>query len=137
VLTYAIPHLAVQARTGLTRVHLALGDLAGARTLMKEIDELLKRRPDLGILAGEAEALRARLAEERGASVAGASALTGADLRLLPWLTTHLPFAQIGAELCLSPHTVKSQAMSVYRKLGASTRSQAVTRARALGLPEG
>jgi LuxR family transcriptional regulator, maltose regulon positive regulatory protein len=137
VLTYAIPHLAVQARVELTRVHLALGDLAGARTLMKEIDELLKRRPDLGTLVGEARALRARLAEERGSTVLGASALTGAELRLLPLLTTHLPFPQIGAELSLSPHTVKSQAMSVYRKLGASTRSQAVTRARELGLLEG
>jgi len=34
----------------------------------------------------------------------------------------------------LSPHTVKSQAMSLYRKLGASSRSQAVTRARDIGL---
>ena len=33
VLTYATPHLAVQARIELTRVHLALADLAGARTL--------------------------------------------------------------------------------------------------------
>ena len=61
LLTYALPHLAVQARIELTRVHLALADLAGARTLMREIDELLKRRPGLGTLVGEAEALRARL----------------------------------------------------------------------------
>jgi LuxR family maltose regulon positive regulatory protein len=40
LLTYAIPHVAVQARIELARVHLALGDLAGARTLMREIDEL-------------------------------------------------------------------------------------------------
>jgi LuxR family transcriptional regulator, maltose regulon positive regulatory protein len=39
LLTYAIPHLAVQARIELTRAHLALADLAGARTLMREIDE--------------------------------------------------------------------------------------------------
>ena len=61
LLTYAHPHLAVQARIELARVHLALADLAGARTLMREIDELLRRRPDLGTLVGEAEALRARL----------------------------------------------------------------------------
>ena len=30
---------------------------------MREIDELLKRRPRLGTLVGEARALRARLAE--------------------------------------------------------------------------
>ena len=137
LLTYAQPHLAVQARIELTRVHLALGDLAGARTLMREIDELLKRRPGLGTLVGEAEALRARLAKERGSSVPGASALTAAELRLLPLLATHLSFPQIAAEMFLSPHTVKSEMKAIYRKLGASSRSQAVTRARELGLLEG
>ena len=110
LLTYAHPHLAVQARIELTRVHLALADMAGARTLMREIDEMLKRRPDLGTLVGEAQALRAQLARERGPSVPGASALTAAELRLLPLLATHLSFPEIGAELFLSPHTVKSQA---------------------------
>ena len=42
-----------------------------------------------------------------------------------------------GAEFFLSPHTIKSQAISLYRKLGASTRSQAVIRARELGMLEG
>ena len=62
LLTYAIPHLAIQTRIELIRVHLALADLAGARTLMREVDELLKRRPGMGILVGEAETLRAQLA---------------------------------------------------------------------------
>ena len=137
LLTYAVPHLAVQARIELTRVHFALGDLAGARTLMQEIDQLLKRRPGLGTLAGEAEVLRARLAQERGSSVPGSSALTAAELRLLPLLCTHLSFPEISQELFLSPHTVKSEMKSVYRKLGVSSRSQAVTRARELGLLEG
>src|SRR6516225_8981279 len=66
LLTYAIPHLAVQARIELTRVHLALADLAGARTLMREIDELLRRRPDLGTLTDEAQALRTRLSKQHG-----------------------------------------------------------------------
>ena len=92
LLTYALPYLAVQARIELARVHLALADLAGARTLMREVDDLLKRRPGLGTLAGEAEALRAQLSRERGASVPGASALTAAELRLLPLLSTHLSF---------------------------------------------
>ena len=37
----------------------------------------------------------------------------------------------------LSPNTVKSQAMSIYRKLGATSRSEAITRLRELGLLEG
>ena len=137
LLTYALPYFAVQARIELIRVHLALADVAGARTLMREIDELLRRRPGLGILAGEAQALRARLVKERGPSAPGASALTAAELRLLPLLSTHLSFPEIGEELFLSPNTIKSQANSLYRKLGASSRSQAVTRARGLRLLEG
>jgi LuxR family maltose regulon positive regulatory protein len=137
LLTYAIPHLAVQARIQLTHVHLALGDIAAARTLMREIDDLLRRRPGLGTLAGEAEAFRAQLAKERGSIVPGASALTAAELRLLPLLSGHLPLHEIAAEMVLSPHTIRTQGKSIYRKLGASSRSQAVARARELGLLDG
>jgi LuxR family maltose regulon positive regulatory protein len=137
LLTYAFPHVAVQARIELAHTHLALGDLAGARTLMGEIDELLRHRPGLGTLVEEAESLRAQLAKERGSATPGASALTAAELRLLPLLSTHLPVSEIAAELVLSPHTIKSQMKSVYRKLDASTRTQAVSRARELGLLEG
>jgi LuxR family maltose regulon positive regulatory protein len=129
--------MAVQARIELIRVHLALGDLAGARTLMQEVDELLRRRPGLGSLVGEARRLRDRLASERGSSAPGASSLTAAELRLLPMLSTHLSFAEIAAEMFLSRHTISSQAMSIYRKLGAGSRSQAVARSRELGLLEG
>jgi len=132
-----MPVLAVQVRIELARVHLALADLAGARTLMQEIDETLRRRPGLGTLVGEAKALRDRLANERGSGSPGASALTAAELRLLPLLSTHLSFPQIAAELVLSRNTIKSQVLSIYRKLGASSRNQAVARARALGLLEG
>jgi LuxR family maltose regulon positive regulatory protein len=137
LLTYVTPHLAVQARMELIRVHLALADLAGARTLMEEIDEVLKRRPDLGTLAGEARALRGRLAQEHGPSVPGASALTAAELRLLPLLATHLSVPEIATELYLSPHTIKSQMKSLYRKLGSSSRTRTVTQARELCLLEG
>jgi LuxR family maltose regulon positive regulatory protein len=44
---------------------------------------------------------------------------------------------EISAELFLSPHTVESPAVSIHRKLSASSRSQAVTRCRELGLLEG
>ncbi len=137
LLTYAYPHLAVQARIELIRVRLALADVAGARTLMREVDEILKRRPDLGTLAGEARALRIRLSAERAPSAPGVSSLTTAELRVLPMLATHLSFPEIGAEMFQSPHTDKSQAMAIYRKLGASSRHQAVTRSRELGLLEG
>ena len=133
-LTYALPYLAVQARIELARACIALTDLAGARTLMREADELLRQRPGLGTLAGEAGALQAQLSRLRGPDAPGASALTAAELRLLPILATHLSYPQIAEQMSLSRHTVKAEATSIYRKLGASSRNQAVTRARDLGL---
>jgi LuxR family maltose regulon positive regulatory protein len=136
-LTYALPHFALQARIELTRVYLALADLAAARTLMREIDDLLRRRPGMGNLAGQAEALRAQLSRQRGSAGPGASALTAAELRLLPLLSTHLSLPEIAQELFLSHNTIKSETNSIYRKLGVSSRSQAVSRSRELGLLEG
>jgi LuxR family maltose regulon positive regulatory protein len=137
LLTYALPYLAVQARIDLARVHVALADLAGARMLMREVDQLLRRRPGLGTLVDEARVIRAGLSTNRDPSTAGASALTAAELRLLPMLPTHLSFPEMAEEMFLSRHTVKSQAMSLYRKLGASSRSEAVLRSRELGLLDG
>jgi LuxR family maltose regulon positive regulatory protein len=53
---------------------------------------------------------------------------------LLPLLSTHLSFREIGERLFVSSHTVKTQVYSAYRKLGVSSRSEAVARARELGL---
>jgi LuxR family transcriptional regulator, maltose regulon positive regulatory protein len=57
--------------------------------------------------------------------------------RLLPLLSTHLSFPEIAAEMFLSRNTIKSEANAIYRKLGASSRSQAVARSRELGLLAG
>ena len=137
LLTYALPHFAVQARIELARVHLALSDPVGARTLLREVNELLRLRPDLGNLTSEAAAMRARVSEEHGPGVPGVSALTAAELRLLPMLASHLSFPQIAAQMFLSRHTVKSEAISTYRKLGVASRAQAVARSRELGLLPG
>ena len=104
---------------------------------MREVDQVLRHRPGPGSLADEAAAIRALLAAERGSAVPGASALTAAELRLLPLLPTHLSFPEIAGQLSISPHTVKSEAKSIYRKLEASSRSEAVARSRQLGLLEG
>ena len=134
LLTYAFPDMAVQARTELTRVHLALGDLAGARTLMREIDDVLRHRPDLGTLVGEADQLRTHLANCRGSDALGASSLTAAELRLLPLLQTHLTSERIAERLSVSSWTIKTQVKSIYRKLGVCSRDEAVQKANAIGL---
>jgi LuxR family maltose regulon positive regulatory protein len=53
---------------------------------------------------------------------------------VLPLLSTHLTFREIGEQLYLSRHTVKSHAMSIYRKLAVGSRGAAVERAREIGL---
>jgi LuxR family maltose regulon positive regulatory protein len=135
-LSYAIPYVAAQARMELTRVYLALGDAAGARTLMREVDEILEHRPRLGTIVDEAQGLRSQLANERHNGSRGASTLTAAELRLLPMIATHLHYREIAQELYLSHNTVRTQSSSIYRKLGVSSRAEAVARAREIGLIE-
>jgi LuxR family maltose regulon positive regulatory protein len=133
LLNCAMPHRAVQVLLELARAHLVLGDAAGARMVLREAWEVLRQRPDLGVLPAQAEELRGQLATIQGGTV-GVSSLTTAELRLLPMLFTHLSFREIGQRLYLSHHTVKSQAMSIYRKLGVASRSQAIQRAKQLGV---
>ena len=134
-LTYAFPWLSVQVRLELAHAYLALADPAGARTVLREIDGILRLRPDLGILVNRVDEAKAKL-EGMRVTVPGASALTSAELRLLPFLATHLTLPEIGERLFLSRHTIKSQAVSIYRKLDVSTRGEAVARSRELGLLE-
>jgi LuxR family maltose regulon positive regulatory protein len=132
-LTYAMPFLAVQTLLELARAYLALADAAGARVVLREAGAILRLRPDLGRLPREADELRSTLDTFRVESV-GASSLTTAELRLVPLLSTHLSFREIGERLHVSRHTVKTQAISVYRKLGVSSRSEAIDRVQAIGL---
>ena len=84
-------------------------------------------------LAAQVTAVLRRLVTDQGSRTPAVPGLTRAELRLLPLLATHLSLPKIGAELSLSPNTVKSQAVSIYRKLGVSSRGDAITRAKKLG----
>ena len=103
--------------------------------MLREIDAVLRRRPALEELPAQVKELRASLTAMRG-DAPGASALTEAELRVLPYLATHLSFREIGERVYLSRHTVKSHAMAIYRKLNATSRNAAVERACELGLLE-
>ncbi len=135
LLTYALPVVSVQALLELARAYIALADPGGSAAVLGQVHEILQQRPDLGVLPKLAEELQSKLAKIKAVAV-GASSLTAAELRLLPLLSTHLSFREIGERLHLSSNTVKTQAYSVYRKLGVSSRSGAVTRTRELG-PDG
>jgi LuxR family transcriptional regulator, maltose regulon positive regulatory protein len=133
LLTYVLPMVSAQALLEMTRAYITLADVGGAAAVLAQVDEILQQRPDLGVLSALAARLRANVATSR-ARDAGASSLTAAELRLLPLLSTHLSYREIGEQLFVSRHTVKTQAYSAYRKLGVSSRSEAVIRTRELGL---
>ena len=57
-----------------------------------------------------------------------------AELAVLRLLGSELTTRQIGAELFLSPNTVRSHTRAIYRKLGVNSRADAVARAESLGL---
>jgi LuxR family maltose regulon positive regulatory protein len=133
LLTYALPVVSVQALLEMTRAYITLADPGGAAAVLAQADDILRQRPDLGVLAELAGQLQAGLANGTSHAI-GASSLTAAELRLLPLLSTHLSYAEIGERLYVSKNTVKTQAYSAYRKLGVSSRSEAVVRTRELGL---
>jgi LuxR family transcriptional regulator, maltose regulon positive regulatory protein len=59
---------------------------------------------------------------------------THGEIRVLCYLPTNLSAREIAGELYLSVNTVKTHQRHLYQKLGVRSRTQAVERARALGL---
>jgi LuxR family maltose regulon positive regulatory protein len=60
--------------------------------------------------------------------------LSQAELRVVRYLPSNLKAAEIASGLCVSPNTVRTHLRHIYAKLDAHTRSEAVARARRLGL---
>jgi LuxR family maltose regulon positive regulatory protein len=60
--------------------------------------------------------------------------LTAREQAVLALLTSGLSAREIGAELGVSRNTIKTHTKSLYRKLGATGRREAVARGRQLGL---
>jgi LuxR family maltose regulon positive regulatory protein len=136
LLDEGIPWLTTEVGLELTRAHLALADAAAARTVFTETERVLELRPHMGSLVDDATELRELVAATSAPGGAWAMSLTGAELRLLPYLATYLTFPEIASRLFISRNTVKTEAVSIYRKLTASSRSEAVERAVEVGLLE-
>ena len=101
VLERALPWLTVQVGLELTRVHLALGEIGAARTVLTETERVLEGTTG-GLLADDARMLRGRVAASSSSADTSAMRLTAAELRLLPYLATHLTVPEIASRL-LSP----------------------------------
>ena len=133
-LMWFLPYIAVQVRLELVRERLAAADPVGARVLVREVDQLLRRVPALGVLADQTGELRGEVDAMRTFSGDASPLLTDAELRVLPLLATHLSIAEIAERQFVSRATVKTQAASIYRKLDVTSRNEAVERAAEIGL---
>jgi LuxR family maltose regulon positive regulatory protein len=131
------PWLEIDARIALANANLLAGDAARAQALIRDADVLMARIPDAGLLGDWLEDCRRRADAFRTIGVLGASALSKAELRIVQLLPTHLSYREIAEQLQRSQHTVKTQALAAFRKLDVSSRSEAVERARTLGLISG
>jgi LuxR family transcriptional regulator, maltose regulon positive regulatory protein len=60
--------------------------------------------------------------------------LSDAELRVLRYLPSNLKASEIAADLCVSRNTTRTHLRHIYAKLDAHTRTEAVARARELGL---
>lgn len=133
-LSDGLPWFAVQTHLELARARVSLRDVDGAHAMLAEADQILDRSASMGTLSRQADAVRGEIDAMPEAQSGAWSGLTAAELRLLPFLPTHLSFREIGERLFVSRNTIKTQAISVYRKLGVSSRSSAIARAAELGL---
>ena len=118
----------------LARVLLDLGDRAAAGELADKAKDVLTALPD------GAEAQRARLAQLDLWWIASrkraplAAPLTEREVAVLRLLQGTLSLREIGQELYVSANTVKTHTQAIYRKLGVSTRREAVARGEQAGI---
>ena len=136
LLTAAAPAGAVQLLLAFARAHVAIDDPAGARALVAQANDVIRDRPDLGVLPAEVDAFQGLLDARAPVRGGGATSLSVAELRVLSFLPYYLSFKEIGQRLGVKETTIKSQALAIYQKLGAATRSDAVDLAVDAGLLE-
>ncbi len=105
-----------------------LGDRSRAVALLAEARSILVAFPD----CAEAQLARLDRMERRLAgrprSIALGTPLTEREAAVLRLLRGSLSLREIGQELFLSPNTIKTHTQAIYRKLGVSTRHDAVAR---------
>ena len=133
-ITGGSPWPTLKATLLLAQVQLDAGDQAAAVTLAAEARGMLTALPD-GAEAPRAqlEALERQLASPRQ-PMPLAEPLTEREVAVLRLLGSPLSLREIGAELYVSPNTVKTHTQAIYRKLGVSARHDAVMQGNQLGI---
>ena len=130
-----LPWYEAETRVALARASLGLSDVAGARSRLAGAAGMVRRMPDATTLRAWLTEACSQLETATGSAGDGLT-LTAAELRVLRMLPTHLSFPAIAKQLFVSTNTVKTHVRALYRKLDASSRSEAVSRAEAAGLLE-
>jgi LuxR family maltose regulon positive regulatory protein len=126
ITSHALLHLAL--------LRISRGDGEGAREALDEAERLTTDAADAGpLLPRRLAEARRRLSSEAARVVAGEE-LSQREVEVLRLLATSMTQREIGARLYVSLNTVKSHAKSIFRKLDASDRTEAVERARELKL---
>lgn len=120
----------------MARLRVLQGDRRGAAELMRDAREVLPGLGDTAMrsLIGALELQPPGEEADAVAAFAEGEALTHAELRVLRLLPGDLTYREMAQQLYVSLNTVRTHALRVRRKLGASTRAEAVSRARARGL---
>jgi LuxR family transcriptional regulator, maltose regulon positive regulatory protein len=131
-----VPWYVAEVRIVLARTALRLSDVVGARALIEGAALAVRSAPATPVLSAWLQEASAQVEAYSTSAIVAPASLTTAELRILGLLPTHLSFREMGSRLYVSPNTVKTQAQAVYRKLDASSRSEAVARAHELGLLE-
>lgn len=109
------------------------GERQRARGILGSARETLSSSADAGMLGELADDV-GRTLDRRFARDTGDGELSDAELRVLRLLSTRLTQREIARELYLSLNTVKTHVRAIHRKLGVSSRLEAVSAARSLGL---
>jgi LuxR family maltose regulon positive regulatory protein len=130
----AAPRTALLGYVLLAKAALALGDPSGARTLAREAERARRRDASPIDLVRQLGEVHEQLSVPMASTSVAITPLTAAELRVLPFLATHLTLQEVADRLIISRNTAKSHAVAIYRKLGVSSRSAAVSEARRLGL---
>jgi LuxR family transcriptional regulator, maltose regulon positive regulatory protein len=123
-----------ETRILLARGSLALGDVAGARQQLADASRAARRTPDMVMFRRWFDDAWEQFDKRAETALVGVASLTTAELRVLRFLPTHYSFHEIAERLHVSSNTVKTHVHAVYRKLDASSRSQAVANATRAGL---
>jgi len=118
----------------LARVMAELGDRTNSRALLGEARTIVEAYPDAGIFPDLLEHQERGLGKRRQSEPMLDGDLTDRELAVLRHFDGELSHRQIGESLYVSINTIKTHFRSIYRKLGVSSRDEALERARERGI---